>query len=518
MARGLSSGPDPGLRGRSHAWTRRPGVRLLLTVLACLGVALAVTRLSGPPDSLPYRLTYQAVATAGLGLVIAGAWRDRTVLGGVGLVVVGAVFLQYVGDIGMTIRILAGDDRVWPSWTDPVFLASYVALIAATLLMVHRREQEWDGAALIDALIITVGFGVPAFALLIADAFAQPDRTLAGRLVAVSYLVCDVLLVGVVARLLVASPANRGPAVLLACAVTALLIGDLGFAASVSIGTEAAYAPWVDTAYLAFYPLFGAAMRHIGVGYLVTPDRPVAERLGRLRLAALAAGALLAPATLLVEDALHLASHVREVAVGAMVLFLLVILRMSRLVRAVESKSDLLEVLSRTDALTGLANRRTFDFELDRTMTAARGDFLRSPVSLVMIDIDRFKAYNDVHGHGAGDRLLAGAAKLWSTELELLAPAATLARYGGEEFAIVLPGVSEGPGITVVERLRELTPDGQSFSAGIAQWDGLEEPGQVFARADRRLYEAKAAGRSQVKGGAPLRDVDLRVPEPFTTG
>ena len=94
-----------------------------------------------------------------------------------------------------------------------------------------------------------------------------------------------------------------------------------------------------------------------------------------------------------------------------------------------------LEKLTRVDALTGIGNRRAFDEQLARELKRAERE--GTAVALGMFDLDHFKAYNDAHGHPAGDRLLAAVAAVWAG---CLRATDSLARYGGEEFALVAPG------------------------------------------------------------------------------
>lgn len=152
-----------------------------------------------------------------------------------------------------------------------------------------------------------------------------------------------------------------------------------------------------------------------------------------------------------------------------------------------------LESVARTDDLTGLPNRRAWEEELPREMARAHRD--SRELCVVMIDLDRFKLFNDRHGHQAGDRLLKQAASAWAQELRATD---VLARYGGEEFALALPGGRPEDDAALVERLRGVTPDGQTCSAGMARWDGEETATQLVGRADGALYEAKGAGRDRV--------------------
>jgi diguanylate cyclase (GGDEF)-like protein len=149
-----------------------------------------------------------------------------------------------------------------------------------------------------------------------------------------------------------------------------------------------------------------------------------------------------------------------------------------------------LEASARTDDLTGLPNRRAWEHELPRELSrAARDD---RPVCVAMLDLDRFKRYNDDRGHQAGDRLLKRAAAAWSAQLR---SSDMLARYGGEEFAVLLPGCTLGDSQLLLERLRQAMPEAQTVSAGVACWDGAESADELVGRADAALYRAKAAGR-----------------------
>ncbi|MDA0166785.1 diguanylate cyclase [Solirubrobacter ginsenosidimutans] len=151
-----------------------------------------------------------------------------------------------------------------------------------------------------------------------------------------------------------------------------------------------------------------------------------------------------------------------------------------------------LQATARTDALTGLPNRRVWDEDLEREIARARRH--GGNLCLAMLDLDRFKAFNDHHGHQAGDQLLAATAIAWRPALRATD---TLARYGGEEFAVLLPHSDEEGAMTVIERLLEVVPLGQTASAGVAVWDGGEDAMQLLARADAALYEAKHAGRNR---------------------
>jgi len=152
-----------------------------------------------------------------------------------------------------------------------------------------------------------------------------------------------------------------------------------------------------------------------------------------------------------------------------------------------------LEIAARTDDLTGLLNRRAWDEELGREL--ARADRSGAALCVAILDLDRFKQYNDTHGHQAGDRFLKQLAGAWGQNLRT---GDILARYGGEEFALALPGTNLEHAQQMLERLREVLTGDQTCSAGVCQWDGSEGAEQLTARADTLLYAAKAAGRDRV--------------------
>ena len=159
-------------------------------------------------------------------------------------------------------------------------------------------------------------------------------------------------------------------------------------------------------------------------------------------------------------------------------------------------RSKLLRALSdaaRLDALTGLANRREWAGALERECKRARRN--GTPLSLLLLDIDFFKRYNDGYGHPAGDRLLAEASQSWA---EHMREVDVLARLGGEEFAVILPDCDIAGAVAVAERLRAAMPHDQTCSLGACAWDGSMHPDEFYALTDQALYDAKQGGRDRV--------------------
>ena len=163
------------------------------------------------------------------------------------------------------------------------------------------------------------------------------------------------------------------------------------------------------------------------------------------------------------------------------------------LVVQVQDKARQLDSVAHIDALTALPNRRAWDLELHRRIAAARRH--GAPIVIAILDLDHFKRFNDEHGHQGGDVLLTDAAAAWRDQLR---PEDLLARYGGEEFGAIFDHSRLADADRIIERLQAVTPGGQTFSAGAAQWNGSESAEELLARADIALYAAKRGGRNRV--------------------
>jgi diguanylate cyclase (GGDEF)-like protein len=155
------------------------------------------------------------------------------------------------------------------------------------------------------------------------------------------------------------------------------------------------------------------------------------------------------------------------------------------------------------DTLTGTFNRRWLTHVFEREST--RCTFSKRPLCMLMLDVDHFKAYNDQHGHIAGDYALRQVAQTLRAQLR---PTDSLARYGGEEFVILLPEMGEDDGRSIGERLRQGlqqvtsfysplgTLPGVTVSIGLALMQPKDSLQSLIARADSALYKAKRQGRN----------------------
>lgn len=185
---------------------------------------------------------------------------------------------------------------------------------------------------------------------------------------------------------------------------------------------------------------------------------------------------------------------------------------LSQLRLALETANQRLKRLVSVDALTGIANRRHFDRALDRELRRARRESL--PLSLVFLDLDEFKRFNDTYGHARGDEVLRLVAH--TLDETFRRGGDLVARYGGEEFAVVLPGVDARRAALYAERLRRRiwrlalayeasnVADRVTISGGVATVPpgAIASADQLLHAADKALYRAKCQGRNRIASGA----------------
>jgi diguanylate cyclase len=182
----------------------------------------------------------------------------------------------------------------------------------------------------------------------------------------------------------------------------------------------------------------------------------------------------------------------------------------SQQVTELKSKLDDVRKESLTDPLTGLANRKCFDAELDRAIAQARES--GEPLTVCMIDIDRFKVFNDKWGHQTGDHVLRLVSHCLSENVK---GRDTAARYGGEEFVIVLPQTTLSDGVGLANKIRAAVEAKKlvkkstgdvlgtiTISVGAAQLGPHDTAASVTERADTCLYAAKNSGRNRVVSDA----------------
>jgi diguanylate cyclase (GGDEF)-like protein len=377
----------------------------------------------------------------------------------------------------------------FPSVADWLYLLGYPLMAAALAVLVRRRTGgATQRASLLDAAVLTTGLGLVTWVFLIVPS-AQSGVTLLEKVVSTAYPVLDVVLLSLSVRLLLTFGGRTTSFRLLGGAMLVLLASDVLYA------LHAMYAvpfgvPASNAGFLLSYTALAVAALHPTAGRLDEVHREPTLTLTRGRLVLLATASLLAPAVQVATLATGARSSELVTAVASAFLFGLVVLRLSGLAGHVQAQASELAALVVTDPLTGAANRRGFA-ERAAALTARPGE----PLVLAVLDLDHFKAFNDARGHAAGDGLLRECVLAWR---ELIRGRDHLARWGGEEFAVLLDRCETDEALLVVDRLRAATPHGVTCSAGVAAWDGAESADELFRRADRALYRAKASGRDGV--------------------
>ena len=443
--------------------------------------ALYVVLPYGPVASVLYVVASLAAAAA-----VGWSARRRAYQANAWRLVAASYALAATGHAVWYVLDLLGRDP-FPSLADVFYLGVY-PLLAVALWRLGGARRPGDGV-LTDTLIVGVSTGVVAWAVLIAPFVADPALTEVELVVSAAYPVADVVLLSLVLRLGFRHHAGGNGVHLLLLGVLAYLAADVLYAHGNATGW---YAPGgvTDGLWLISYTFVVAAAWHP-----TTPHEPASATTDPLltgrRVAVLGAASVLAPSVILTTGARDV-EVVRVAAVASILLFLLILHRMAALVRHIHSQAAVLEEQSRTDPLTGAANRRHLQHELAREF--ARLERRGGELAVAYLDLDHFKRFNDTHGHTAGDELLRDLVARWQGQLR---PIDVLARVGGEEFVVVFPDIDLGSCRMAVERLRLLVPDHETCSAGIAVYHEGDDVDDLVSRADEALYAAKRVGRDR---------------------
>ena len=447
-------------------------------------------------------VAYGLLGNAAAVAVLVACRRYRPELSRFWWLIFASLVVNLGGDMVMGLHFwVFPDSAAWGTAQNAAYLLTYPLLAAALVTLVRRRTVARDLGSLIDAAIVSCALALPAWILLIAPALGGADQSVLGLALRVANPLGDVLVLVPLARLLVGGGARNVSLMLFGGAMAGWLTGDVMNAVLAGPDGDATY--WGGWLYCVSYLLMGTAALHPSMPRVTAAPRAPITRLTVQRLALLAAMSLLPPVVLLIQAHIGRGTvSATAIGVACFVQFLLVVARMAGLIRRVEEQARTLADLAGKDGLTGIGNRRSWDSALART----HGGGL--PFTVVLLDLDHFKIFNDTYGHQAGDQLLKGAAAAW---LDTLRRDDVLYRYGGEEFGLVLDGASEAEAREIVDRLRPVMPGGQTFSAGTATWTGAETPLELVARADGALYRAKANGRDRTESAAESAAEPARV-------
>ncbi|MET8148843.1 putative bifunctional diguanylate cyclase/phosphodiesterase [Actinoplanes sp. NPDC049668] len=440
------------------------------------------------------------IGLASVLVMVAGLRRNRLADPRPWYVFVVSQVLTVLGDVAYVIQGLLLGEHPFPAWSDAFYMAGFPFLIAALYALARgRRLREWYG--LVDTAIIAAGLGLVYWIFVIGPILEDAATPLLTRLVTVAYPTASVLLIAVVARLVTRSGRpTRSDWLLIAGSVltlTANVINTLLPEVRDSAGD------YVYTGFLFAYVFWAGAALHPSVR---TERREAGrEGFGRVRLAALTCATLVVPAMLFLQGARPGPVSWLAIGIGAVVLFVLVLVRMDGFVSQVQAQAGRLEILAMHDELTGLANRRRFEQRVREALEAG------SP-QVAMLDLSGFKAVNDRFGHLVGDRLLAAVAARLSAGLR---QGDLAARMGGDEFAILVPDATQAEGDEMVARIcAALSVPFQAgghellvgASVGVAGADGTRDAVELLRRADVAMYAAKAGGDGRRRYAPELDD------------
>ena len=469
----------------------RPWSLVVMAGLAVLLVGYAFI----PADNNLSWAAYSGIGVACMVMAFWGYVRGGRQHRAAGWLVVLLGFLGWVvGDVVYALEATVLHVEAYPAVSDVIYIVSYGVLAVGLSIIVRRRGARADLPAVLDAAILAAGVTVVAGVFVIAPLAGDSSLTLLGKLTSTAYPIADVLLLGILARLWTTPGARTTAFRLLTAAFAITLVGDAMDNVATLTGSDGIPTLLRDYTWLSSYVLIAGAAWSPSIRSLTEP-LPGREELAdpTKRLAVLTGGLLLPAVTLMIDDLDGGGISGILIATGSVVMSVLVLARMAGLLSVVRAQAVQLGALARSDSLTGVANRRTLDHELSRACQAARE--FDSPLSLAILDLDHFKRYNDTFGHLAGDRLLREATAAWA---DVLSDDEVLARYGGEEFVVIFPGQTAAQAQERVLALLRATPDDQTFSAGVANWDPRTEPSALLSAADVALYYAKTHGRNRV--------------------
>ena len=463
-------------------------MRTLWRAWLAIGSLAVVGQFVLPADGLPGNLAYNAIGLVS-GLLILLAVRlhrpERRAMWywfGAGQIV------WVVGDVLYEYYKYVLHEEPYPSWADAFYLSAYPMLVVGLLGLIRGRARR-DLAALIDGAIVATGLGLVFWVLVLVPIAADSSASTLERVIGTAYPAADALLLAMLARIFMSATRRTPSARLLGVAALLLLVADVAYSMVALYGDGESH--FLDPLWLMSYVTWAAAALHPSMR--ADTDAPAAPRMRSWRLALLGASPLLAPALLFVPGIGDHGSNRTAIGVGAIVLFLLVVLRMSGFMAQVQRQAGQLSELAMHDDLTGLANRRQFERGVRAALTGGRA-------RVVLLDLNGFKAVNDDLGHSVGDQLLVVLAR----RLALAVHGDSLvARMGGDEFAVLLPDATAADVEVVVDRLtgalREPIRAGRhellvAASIGSADSSGTDDPDEVLRRADVAMYAAKRAG------------------------
>jgi diguanylate cyclase (GGDEF)-like protein len=426
-----------------------------------------------------------------LGRATCRAWRLLSV----------ALWLYLLGDALQLLYEVVLHQKPDPSWADAAYLAFYPVAFAGLLAFPSaRRTLAERFRLLLDAGTVFVGGATVIWYITLGPALSSARGFDLPDLVLFAYPVGDLLLLfGVLSLLWRGAP--RSSVASLRIFATGMLVFIVADVTYDYVSTNSGYIGGdpVDTLWmLALAILFVAAACQLRAGpadELAAPPRLLASGPSVLPYLAVAGSYILLTIVGLKSVTFN---SVGGVLLGAVVLTVLVSVRQFAALRDNSRLTARYAELASIDGMTGLYNRRHLMEVAEAAFAHAQR--LSQPLAVLLIDVDHFKLINDLHGHAAGDHVLADVARSCREQVR---PDDIVGRYGGDEFVIVIPQATSLRAAQIAARLtrpstrltsRDGTPVTFTISIGVAESSGSGDLPSLLARADLAMYEAKKAG------------------------
>ena len=399
-------------------------------------------------------------------------------------------------------------DRFW--LLDMLELAGYAAEAVGCGILFRGRIAGGDRAGLLDAAILATGAAIVISSLTVVGRSGTgaggPEPT--GWLL---YLFLGTIVAGIAVRTFFVPGQHRPAARLFVVAVLGAMLGS-GLDLIVDVTADASLGRVIHIAWMMSFVFIGSAALHPSMAFEARARQDAPRAPGRPRVLGLTAALLVLPATLAVQTVLGIPISPPTFIIGGALLGILVVARLSETLRQLaaslgerEALTEQLREQALHDALTGLPNRRLFESRLaDATAlraTAAQGG---SPLAVLFLDLDDFKAVNDTLGHTAGDALLIEVARRLRGAVRADDVAA---RLHGDEFAVLVPSCTDpADPARIAERIlgalaEPLVYSGRALrvraSIGLAIADDGVDADAVCRNADVAMYLAKSLGKNR---------------------
>jgi diguanylate cyclase len=444
-------------------------------------------------------------------VVLALAARRRTVQPRVAIAWtwIAAAFASYLaGDITWAWYEVVLDRSPFPSPADAFYLAFYPLLLVGLLSFPTPRRTAGERLRLaMDVSIVVLSSMMIVWYFALGPTVHEVGGFTFANALAVAYPAGDLALIfGLAAVLLRGSDyAISTPLRILAAGLVSFVVADIGFAA-LDVSDSYTSGSWPDTFWmmaLLLMALSADAQRHAGETSAARVN--VAEASAHSRISTLPYLGIGASYALLLFVASSDARFpIDGLILGAASVTGVVVLRQVMALRDNVRLMDEFHRLATTDTLTGLPNRRHVLDLAETHLVRSRRE--RRPLSVIMMDVDNFKAINDTYGHAVGDQALAWIGGVCTG---MLPPDAIVGRFGGDELLAILPGRDLAEALRLARSLAESAaraeqplaggPGHMTLSLGVASADNRPDVKAVLAAADAALYAAKRNGRNQAR-------------------